>query len=80
MRTTEQWLEESVLEFNRNKTEALENMLLTTTNVIEQYHNNPGRSTNNMLVVCLEHNKLFFKKLGLLIDQNLILTMYEHKK
>lgn len=66
MRTTEQWLEESVIEYNTNKTEALEYMLLTTTNVIEQYLNNPGRSTNNMLVVCLEHNKLFFEKIGII--------------
>ena len=66
MRTTEQWLEESVLEYNKNKTEALENMLLVTTNVIEQFNNNPGRSTNNMLIVCLEHNKLFLKKIGII--------------
>lgn len=65
MRTTERWLEEKVLAYNENPKEALEDMLSTTTDVIEQYIKSPSISTKGVLYACLEHNKLFLQKVGI---------------
>ena len=62
MRTTEQWLEEKVSAYNENPKEALEDMLSTTTDVIEQYTKSPSIATKGVLDACLEHNKLFLQK------------------
>ena len=53
MITTEQWLEE------------LEDMLSTTTNVIEQYIKSPSIATKGVLDFCMQHNKLFLQKVGI---------------
>jgi len=63
MRTTEQWLEEKVSAYNENPKETLEDMLLTTTDVIEQYVKSPNIATKGVLDACLKHNKIFFKRL-----------------
>ncbi len=65
MRTTKQWLEEKVLAYNENPKEALEDMLSTTTDVIEQYTKSPNIATKGVLDACLEHNKLFLQKVGI---------------
>ena len=66
MRTTEQWLEEKVSAYNENPQEALEDMLSTTTDVIQQFVNNPKSiAAKGVLDACLEHNKLFLQKVGI---------------
>ena len=65
MRTTEQWLEEKVSAYNENQKEALEDMLSTTTDVIEQYIKSPNNATKGVLDACMEHNKLFLQKVGI---------------
>ncbi len=66
MRTTEQWLEKKVSAYNENPKEALEDMLSTTTDVIQQFVNSPNSiATKGVLDACLEHNKLFFQKVGI---------------
>jgi len=66
MRTTEQWIDEKVLEYNENPKEALENMLSTTTNIMEQYIKNPNSfATKGVLDACMEHNKLFLQTVGI---------------
>lgn len=65
MRTTEQWLEEKVSSYNENPKETLEDMLLNTTDVIEQYTKSPSIATKGVLDACLEHNKLFIKNVGI---------------
>lgn len=65
MRTTEQWLEEKVSAYNENPKEALEDMLSTTTDVIEQYIKSPSIATKGVLDACLKHNKLFLQKVGI---------------
>lgn len=62
MRTTEQWLDEKVSAYNDNPKDALENMLSTTTDVIEQYIKNSSTATKGVLDACLERNKLFLQK------------------
>lgn len=66
MRTTEEWLEEKISAYNKNPKEALEDMLSTTTDVIEQYIKNPSIATKGVLDSCLVHNKLFLQKVGIL--------------
>jgi hypothetical protein len=65
MKTTEQWLEEKVSTYNENPKEALENMLSITTDVIDQYVKSPSIATKGVLDACLEHNKLFLQKVGI---------------
>lgn len=66
MRTTEQWLEEKVSAYDENPKEALEDMLSTTTDVIEQFIKNPdSHTTKGLLDACMEHNKLFFQRVGI---------------
>jgi hypothetical protein len=66
MKTTEQWLEEKVLAYNENPKEALEDMLSTTTNIMEQFIKSPdSQATKGLLDACMEHNKLFFQKVGI---------------
>jgi hypothetical protein len=66
MRSTEQWLEEKVSAYNENQKEALEDMLSTTTDVIEQYVKSPSIATKGVLDACMEHNKLFLQKVGII--------------
>lgn len=61
--TTEQWLEEKVSAYNENPKEALEDMLSTTTDIIEQYIKSPNIATKGVLDACLEQNKLFIQKI-----------------
>lgn len=63
MKTTEQWLEEKVSAYNENAKEALEDMLSTTNDVIEQYIKSPSITTKGVLDACMEHNKLFLQKI-----------------
>lgn len=66
MRTTEQWLEEKVSAYNENQKEALEDMLSTTTDVIQQFVNSPNSiAAKGVLDACLSHNKLFLQKVGI---------------
>jgi hypothetical protein len=66
MRTTEQWLEEKVSAYNENPKEALEDMLSTTTDVIQQFVNSPNSiAAKGVLDACLSHNKLFLQKVGI---------------
>ena len=65
MITTDQWLDEKVSAYNENPKEALEDMLSTTTHVIEQYTKSPTIATKGVLDACLEHNKLFLQKVGI---------------
>lgn len=60
MQTTDQWLNEKVEAYNKNPKEALEDMLISTTEVIEHYLENPGLASKGLLEVCVEHNNLFF--------------------
>ena len=65
MKTTEQWVDEKVSEYNENPKETLENILSTTNIVIEQYIKNPSIATNGVLISAMEHNKLFLEKIGI---------------
>jgi len=64
--TTEQWLKEKVSAYNENPKEALEEMLSTTTDVIEQYVKGQSNAAKGVLDACLEHNKLFLQKVGII--------------
>lgn len=62
MQTTEQWLYDKISAYNQNPKEALEDMLTTTTDVIEQFLNNQGsRAAIGVLQECMGHNKLFIE-------------------
>lgn len=63
MKTSEQWLEENLLEYKENPEETLEGMLVITNIVIEQYFKNPSRATKDVLEELLKHNKLFIEKI-----------------
>lgn len=66
MKTTEQWLQEKVSAYNENPKEALEDILIATTNVIQQFINNPNSiAAKGVLDACLQHNKLFLEKVGI---------------
>ena len=74
MRTTEQWIAERVSAYNKNPKEALEDMLSTTNDVIEQYIKSPSNATKGVLDACFEHNKLFLQKVGIIYVNNLPLS------
>lgn len=61
MTITKQWLEEKVSAYNENAKEALEDMLSSTNDVIEQYIISPSLATKGLLDACMEHNKLFLQ-------------------
>jgi hypothetical protein len=65
MRSTEQWLEEMISSYNENPKEALEDMLSSTTSVIEQYVESPSAASKGLLDSCLKHNKLFLQAVGI---------------
>ncbi len=66
MKTTERWIEEKVDAYNENPKEALEYMLSTTNDVIEQFIKNPeSYAAKGLLDACMEHNKLFLQKVGI---------------
>ena len=65
MKNTKQWIEEKVFLYNENSEESLEDMLSTTTDVIEQYINSPDSlASKGLLESCLKHNKLFLKTIN----------------
>ncbi len=74
MRTTKQWITEKVSVYNENPKEALEYMLSTTNNIIEQYIKNPNNTTKGVLDACFEHNKLFLQKVGIIDVDDLPLS------
>ena len=60
MQTTDQWLNEKLAAYKNNPQEALLEMLITTTEVMEQYLQSPSPASKGLLEVCVEHNNLFF--------------------
>lgn len=60
MQTTDQWLNEKLAAYKNNPQEALLEMLITTTEVMEQYLQSPSLASKGLLEVCVEHNNLFF--------------------
>lgn len=67
MRTTEEWLEDKLTAYNEEPKEALEQMLSTTNDVIEQFINAPtSKPALGLLIACMEHNKLFLKKANII--------------
>jgi hypothetical protein len=66
MNTTEKWLNEQLEEYEENPVEALEHLLASTNDTIRQYVNNPNcESAKAVLISCMEHNNLFFERIGL---------------
>ena len=61
--STEEWINEKVDDFNKDKLETLEDLLITTTDVIKQYVTSPTRATKGVLESCLNHNTLLLKEL-----------------
>lgn len=68
MITTEQWLKDKVFLYKKNPKQTLEDMLSTTTDVIEQYIKSPSVATKKLLEVCIEYNKLFLNKINIKND------------
>lgn len=68
MITTEQWLKNKVFLYKRNPKQTLEDMLSTTTDVIEQYIKSPSVATKGVLEVCMKHNELFLDKISIKND------------
>jgi len=66
MTTTKKWLEEKVSAYNENAKEALEDMLSSTNDVIQQYIISPSLATKGLLDACMHHNKLFLQKVGVI--------------
>ncbi len=63
MKTTDQWLNEKLAAYKNDPQEAFLEMLITTTEVIEQYLQNPSHTSKGLLEVCVEHNNLFFNSI-----------------
>lgn len=63
MKTTDQWLNEKLAAYKNDPQEALLEMLITTTEVIEQCLQNPSQASKGLLEVCVEHNNLFFNSI-----------------
>jgi hypothetical protein len=62
--TTEDWLKHQMSEYDKNPEQTLEDMLVRTTDVIEQFINNPeSKATKGLLDICFRHNKLFLEQI-----------------
>lgn len=61
--TTEEWLSEKLSDYTKNKQECIEDMLITTTEILKQYIGNENsKAANGVLDACLKHNELFLKQ------------------
>jgi hypothetical protein len=64
MRSTEDWLNEQLENYNEDPITSLSDILYTTINVTEQFLNNPNSNASKSLIEsCLKHNKLFLQKI-----------------
>ena len=67
MKTTEDWLKEKVWEYKQDPKEALENMLVTTNDVMLQYKNDPtSKAAKGVFDACIVHNNLFLIEVGVI--------------
>lgn len=65
MTATQEWLNEQLCLFEHNPVQTLADMLFSTNRVIEKYINDKNsKLTEEVLVSCMEHNKLFFEELN----------------
>jgi len=61
--TTEEWVSEKLSDYSKNKQETIEDMLITTTEVLKQYVGNENsKASKGILDACLKHNIIFLKK------------------
>ncbi len=61
--TTEEWISEKLSDYSKNKQETIEDMLITTTEVLKQYVGNENsKASKGVLDACLKHNAIFLKK------------------
>jgi len=58
------WLRNKIAEYNESPIEALENMLLHTSDLIEQYMKNKDTSTERSVIQCIELNKIFIERIS----------------
>ena len=64
MKSTEDWLNEQLENYNEDPINSLNDILYTTTDIIEQFLNNPNSNASKGLIEsCLKHNKLFLQKI-----------------
>ena len=69
MKNTKDWLKEKLREYKQNPKEALENMLITTNDVMTQHRNKPTSITaKGIFDACIEHNRLFLIEIGVIDD------------
>lgn len=60
MQTTEEWLNEKLVDYTAEPKETLEDMLSKTTDIMEQYDKNPeSQVARGAFESCIYHNKLF---------------------
>lgn len=64
MRSTEDWLNEQLENYNEDPITSLSDILYTTIDVTEQFLNNPNsNAAKGLIESCLKHNKLFLQKI-----------------
>lgn len=60
MENTNEWLENKLIMYNKNPKETLEDLLLSTIDVMIQFKNNPtSKTAKGVFESCIEHNELF---------------------
>lgn len=64
MQTTDQWVNEKVSAYLKNPSNILEEMLVTTNMVVQQYLNAPTLTTKGVLESCALHNELFIQTIN----------------
>ena len=61
--TTEEWVSEKLSDYSKNKQETLEDMIITTTEILNQYIGSENsKASKGVLKNCLKHNIIFLKK------------------
>ena len=64
MKTTEEWLKNKLLDYKNNPKETIEDMLINTTDIMQQYNNNPNsKATKGISESCVTHNQLFINEI-----------------
>ncbi len=64
---TENWLNEKISDYEDNPTEALEDILSYTHDVMIQYQNDPtSKAAKAVFDSCIDHNKIFLIEAGII--------------
>ena len=73
------WLKKKLSEYFDSPIDALEDMLLNTTHLMEQYMKNKNSATEGVVIQCIKLNKIFIEMISLEKNKKLELELNKLK-